>query len=321
MMYSLTHNNHFKFGYNEEWYRSRQNQEDVYTVQFGHCSRTPDSFRYESIEAARLIGNNSYNIQVLYSGGVDSETCMLSFMAARVPFKAAIMRFNSDLNDHDIVYAIRFCERNKVPYIIYDIDIVKFLENKAIDYMEATHCTSPMTAATMWLCDQITARDGYPVLGQGECYLLKPERLRWQRVKEARVSVYQDKEFAVDEWALQESEMMNGWYRHFLLNNINGVPGFHQYTPEQIYSYITDVNVVRLINRQNDSISSNVPSKMEIYQRHFDMCPRPKYTGYEQRKTSELITTLHNHLLEKFSDYQNIYLIDYESLKSQLELQ
>lgn len=313
-MFSLTHNNHFKFGYNEEWYRSRQCKEDVFTVQFGHCSRTPNSFRYESIEAARLIGENATDIQVLYSGGLDSEACMLSFMAAKVPIKAAIMRFNSNLNEHDIVYAVRFCERNRVPYILYDIDILDFLENTAIDYMEATHCTSPMTAATMWLSDQIAMRDGYPVFGQGECYLLKPTVTK--RVKEARVSSYQNKEFSVDDWALQESEMMNGWYRHFMSKNIDGVPGFHQYTPEQIYSYITDINVVKLVN---SDATSSVQDKFNIYQRHFDMCPRQKYTGYEQRKAGVLITELHEFLLDKFSSYQNIYLIDYESLKLQLE--
>ena len=308
---NLTHKNHFKFGYNEEWFRSRQNAEDVYTVKFGRCKRKPKDFRTESMKAAQLIGENSDHIHVLYSGGVDSEVAMLSFMVAKIPVTAAIMRFDNNYNAHDITYAVRFCERNQVSYKLYDINIVKFLENKALDYMVATKCTSPMTAATMWLVDQI---QGYPVIGQGECYLIKPNHIT--RVKEARVTSYQDKEFADDDWALQESEMMNAWYRHFLLKNRNGVPGFHQYTPEQILSYITDANVVAMMKSDNKSSDT---SKLSIYQRHFDLASRMKYTGYENYLVSPLINNLHTYLLQIFSNYQNIFLTEYKLLKSQLE--
>lgn len=300
----LTHENHFKFGYNGEWFRQRQNDHEAFMVQFGRCKRNPDDLRSEHINAAKLIGQSTTDpIHVLYSGGADSEVTMLSFLAAKVPITAAILRFENALNYHDISYAIRFCERHQVPYQFHDLDIVKFLENRVMDYMDITKCTAPMTGAVMWLVDQI---DGFPVIGQGECYLLRPELVKAKRVKQARVKSYMGKWFSEDEWALQESEMINAWYRFFLLRNREGVPGFHQYTPEQMLSYLLDPNVVAMMqaNRQESSEAS----KLAIYQRHFDLPPRMKYTGYE--RVAEIINKHHTYLLDKYASSQNIFLTD-----------
>jgi hypothetical protein len=309
----LTHENHFKFGYDGDWFRPRRNPDEIFTAQYGRCQRQPQDFRSESINAARLIRDATTDpIYVLYSGGVDSEVAMLSFMAARIPIKAAIMRFDDDLNLHDIAYAVRFCQRNKVPYQFFDIDIIDFLNNRLMDYMGPVHCTSPMTAAVMWLVDQI---DGYPVIGQGECLLLRPELQRPKRIKEARVASYQGKEFTDNDWALQESEMINAWYRHFLLRGREGVPGFHQYTPEQILCYIRDPGVLHMT--QQNAVVTSESMKATIYRRHFDMAPRDKHTGYEKLATT--INKQHSYLLSLHGSWHNIYLFDYELLKSDLQ--
>lgn len=308
----LSHQNHFKFGFNNEWFRLRATPEDVFTIAYGRCEREPGNFREESIRSAQLVAEIAdAPIEVLFSGGVDSEVTMLSFLAAKVPITAAIMRFNADLNRHDIQYALRFCYAHGVPYRLYDIDIRQFLNERLLDYAIPTRCNAPMLAATMWLVDQI---EGYPVLGQGECFLMRPERIRPNRLPNARIVAHNDISFAEDQWALQESETINGWYRHFVLRQRSGAPGFHQYTPEQMLSYLRDPMVVQML--QDPEQDTNEPWKLQFYQQHFDLEPRPKLTGYE--KVAHLVNQLRTELVRLFPHAHSFVLFDYETLISEL---
>ena len=276
-------------------------------VMYGRCAAEPGDFGTASIRAARLIGDTAdAPIHVLFSGGVDSEVAMLSFLSAKVPITAAIMRFKDDLNAHDIGFAIRFCERYHVPYRLYDLDILKFMDERLLDYTVPTRCNAPMMAATMWLVDQI---DGYPVLGQGECLMLRPQRRR--RLKHARIASYQDVIFDENRWALQESETCNGWYRHFLLRNRNGVPGFHQYTPEQILSYVRDPLVVKNLSAPDHA--SNEAWKLRMYQQYFPLAERPVYSGYE--KVVEAIQRYRVGHTARFPFAHSFVLFDYDLLE------
>lgn len=273
----FSHRNHFKFGYNRQWFCLRQSPHDVFTIEYGRCTAEPRDFRTESTNAAKLIGEAAdAPIHVLFSGGIDSEVTMLSFLAAEVPITAAIMRFEDDINQHDIAYAIRFCDTHRVPYKLYDLDIRRFMVEQVWDYTLPVRCNAPMLAATMWLIDQI---DGYPVLGQGEPFLLRPKRMRPHRLPHARLLSYFGNAFTEDQWALQESESVNSWYRHFLRTKRKGVPGFHQYTPMQILAYLQDPYVIEMMTTSDEM--NNETWKLPHYRRHFDLQERPKYTGYE----------------------------------------
>lgn len=310
MTLTLSYQNHFKFGYNNEC-RLRQSPDDVFTIGYGQCTTEPGSFAEASIRAAKLIGETAdAPIHVLFSGGADSEVTMRSFLAAKVPITAAIMWFAGDLNLHDVGYAVRFCQKHQVPYQIHEIKILKFFEEVVWDYTTAVRCNTPMMAATMWLVDQI---DGYPVLGQGECYLLRPELLRPHRLENAKITSFRDVTFTEDQWALQESESVNGWYRHFLRRGRSGVPGFHQYTPEQILAYLDDPMVVQRLTPENKSSEA---WKLAMYQQHFPLADRPIYSGYE-RIVEQITQCRHDHTA-KFLHAHSFVLFDYATLRSYL---
>jgi hypothetical protein len=73
---------------------------------------------------------------------------------------------------------------------------------------------------------------------------------------------------------------VNGGYRFYLLRDRAGVPAFHQYTPEQVLSYLRDPFVVEMMATTAEL--SNDHWKLEHYRRYFDLAERPKYTGYEK---------------------------------------
>ena len=310
MSVTLSHQNHFKFGYNGEWFRLRQSPDDVFSVRYGRCETEPGSFFEESVRAARLIGEAAdAPIHVLFSGGVDSEVTMLCFLTAKVPVTAAIMRFANDINQHDIAYAVRFCERHYIPYRFYDLDIEAFFRERLLEYTVPVRCNAPMMAATMWLVDQI---DGYPVLGQGECLLIRPQQK--QRLPIARITSYYDVIFLQDQWALQESESANAWYRHFLLRGRTGAPGFFQFTPGQILSYLRDPHVVSKLAEPEHK--ANDEWKLWVYQQYFDLETRPKYTGYEP--IAQFIEPYRNRHTRSFPHALSFVLFDYECLLSDL---
>ena len=131
-MVELTHRNHFKFGFNGENFSFRQSAVDQWFVDYGPSDRLPFDFRRECVETAMLIGQKAKGqIWVLFSGGVDSEVVVRSFVLAKVPFRAAILRFKNNLNIHDIAYAVSACESLGVPYTFFDLDISPVLERAA----------------------------------------------------------------------------------------------------------------------------------------------------------------------------------------------
>lgn len=267
----LSHKNHFEFGYNGRAFVNRGADSDQWYVKYGRCERQPLNFHEECMRTASVIRNNTNQpLVVLFSGGVDSEVALRSFVDAGIDVSVAILRFKNDLNVHDISWAIIICEQLKVPYKIHDLDLLNFWKSEADSYANATYCVSPQLLTTMWLVDQI---QGYPVLGSGECLLVK------ERPDDYVPGV---SPYLHSDWHLWEKEKIAAWYRHFIVRNREGCPGFFQYTPELIYSYIKDPFVQDLVNCRIVGKLSTESSKLKIYQQHFQLLNRPKYTGFEK---------------------------------------
>lgn len=218
----------------------------------------------------------------MFSGGVDSEVVLRSFIEARIPVRAAILRFRGDLNIHDISWAVISCEALNVPYHFFELDLLEFWRGQAFEYAKETYCISPQLVSTMWLVDQL---DEYPVMGSGECLLVK----RYGPDYQPGISPY-----VHSTWDLWEKEKIAAWFRIFLVRGREGCPGFFQYTPEIMLSYLRDPFVQKLASSQIEGKLSTESSKLAIYQQHFPLVSRPKYTGFEkvQKEDASLRATL-----------------------------
>ncbi len=301
----LTHNHHFKFGYDGIPFTYRQRPDQEWYVEYGPCLRPPLNFHDECLETAKIIATKTRDpIHVLFSGGVDSEVTIRSFVEAGIPITAAILRFKNDINIHDISWAIIVCESLSVPYRIYDLDLLKFWQKEALEYAKATYCISPSLLPTMWLVDQI---QGYPVFGSGECLLIKDRPEDYV----PGVSPYEK-----SIWRLSEKEQIASWYRHFMVRNRPGCPGFFQYTAEIMLSYLLDPFVVRLVNSEIMGKLTTESSKLTIYQQHFPLAARPKYTGYE--RVQEEANRLRQDLLSQYPDCNKRVLTPYDELLKML---
>ena len=195
-----------------------------------------------------------------------------AFAHAKIPVTAAILRFKNDLNIHDISWAVIACDALKIPYKFYDLDVLDFWRNGALEYATATYCISPQLLTTMWLIDQIK---GYPVMGSGECLLVKEVPENYQ----PGVSPYEP-----STWRLWEKEKIAAWYRHFIFRRREGCPGFFQYTPEIMLSYLEDPIVKDLV--------VNKPSILDIYSCCMLLWNLRKYAEYNISLYKSFISTI-----------------------------
>lgn len=282
-----TANNHFKYGYDGKLnYAFRQSPSEQWGVEYGHSTRTPGNFRDECIATAKLIRDIiSGELDVFMSGGIDSEVIAESFRAASIPFRAVTLRFNNNLNRHDIRWAIDYCNAHGVPHDIIDINVYDYFRSLAYDYAEQSQCVSPIMLTTMWLMDQV---DGYPILGSGDLNLVKnspidpndesiPKFVRsyllFDRIDPNHV--YDGK------WYHKESERMAAWYRHLMIQGRQGCPGFYQFTPELAYAFLADPVVKAMVASGSKKISI-MDVKKVVFAQYFSLPDRPKYNGLEQ---------------------------------------
>lgn len=306
MAIELTQNNHFQFGYNGMAFRNRESATDAWWVHYGPCAREPFPFRQECVATARLIQmKTDLPIYVLFSGGVDSEVALQSFVEAGIPVTAAILRFGDDLNIHDISYAVITCEKLGVPYRFFELDILKFWKGEADSYANATRCVSPQLLSTMWLIDQIP---GYPVMGSGECLLVK-------RIPDGHN--LESKEYPDTEWDLWEKEKIASWFRHFMVRGRDGCPSFYQYTPEIMLAYLRDPFVRDLANNRIFGKYTTESVKFAIYNQHFKLLPRPKFSGFEKVEPQDAV--YRKELVERFPDSNQIVYTPYTEVLSMLK--
>ena len=98
MSYKVTYQNHL----------SVKNTTD-YNVKMGRCNKMPMDFKSEALRAANLIAQESDDIWISYSGGIDSEFIIRVFLEAGIRFRVATMVMKNETNDYDLQHSRSFC--------------------------------------------------------------------------------------------------------------------------------------------------------------------------------------------------------------------
>jgi hypothetical protein len=105
-------------------------------------------------------------VEVLYSGGLDSECVIQTCLDLNIPVEAFTLRLlirGIELNQSDVFYAKRFCSAHSVKHNIVDLDIDKFYNNgDHIPYMETYRFSRIPTATILWLIEQCSS---FPIIG------------------------------------------------------------------------------------------------------------------------------------------------------------
>ena len=66
-----------------------------------------------------------YNFVVSMSGGINSEVTAETFYQLRIPFRVLIQRLFKGANDHDIIFAVKYCKDRNIPFKVVDLSLEK----------------------------------------------------------------------------------------------------------------------------------------------------------------------------------------------------
>lgn len=109
-------------------------------------------------------------VEVLYSGGLDSELVLRSCILNKIPVTAITLKLLVDgipLNTHDLYYSEKFCRLNNVTQKIVDLEVRPFFESGDYQqYIDPYYIVEPHVATHFWLLNQCS---GYPIVG-GDYY-------------------------------------------------------------------------------------------------------------------------------------------------------
>jgi hypothetical protein len=240
------------------------------------------NYYQESRYAAESIKDQSRGkLYLMYSGGVDSEYAFNVFLNCNIQITPVIIKLSPYYNDHDISYALNFCDSKNIRPIIIDIDFDDFIESgKFLDISREIRSSVHHRAATAYAIGKL---DGVVICGDGEPYIrINDETKQWN------VTIYEH-DYAV--------------YNYYKKYSIDGTPHFNRYSEQMFSSFLLDQRMIDLANNTVEGKISSNSSKYVIYNRHADFVipNRPKYHGYEKIEESKIFSHESFEILKKES--------------------
>ena len=240
------HNNYIKYGWGNQLYGTRQSDDDKFWMKFGSCTQEPLDFKSECIRAARLLYEGTEKkILVHFSGGIDSEIICRSFLEAKVPFEVCIWKYEANLNDHDIKYAVKFCKEYNIKYSFFEISLIESILQYKKYYNDRYHV--PFYSINIRK-KAIEASDGYQIIGDGHILFIYDPYSKELPIQNKylypislliKYSIGEKNEYAKPYAIITEQKHAN--HISFIREiGKDGTNNFFYYTPELLLSFLTD---------------------------------------------------------------------------------
>ena len=87
------------------------------------------------------------------SGGIDSEVTAEAFYQCKIPFRAVIQRLFKGANDHDIIFAVKYCQERDIPFKIINLsleELKKKIIPDGVKHGEFTHSYSQVALCNLF---------------------------------------------------------------------------------------------------------------------------------------------------------------------------
>lgn len=209
-------------------------------------------------ELLRQHINSHRKIEILFSGGLDSELALHVCRKFNLPVVAKTLVLKSKdmiLNTHDLYYAEKYCREHNIQQDLIVLHIEKFFDNgKFLDYLKPYYISEPHVASHFWLIEQC---DSFPVMGgdwhwvQKHKYILNP--------------------------VLSPIRLDYSCYDTFMADSgITGVGNMMGYSYNAVYRFIK----LHVENYLENSHVSEV--KVNMFNHIFDFEPRLRSYGFER---------------------------------------
>lgn len=283
-----TYRNFYRFVGNGESFR----------VESDPASRYPDSYYQEFCRAVRhVVSLNRDKIYLMYSGGLDSEYALSVFMSLGIDITPVIVRLQPGYNDFDTDYAIKFCRNNGLTPEIIDVDFDDFvLSGKFLDVAVEAMCGLYQIPITMYAAAMLP---GTVIVGSADPHCVK--------------------NIETGKWFYNDTEHVRAWTTWYDRKNIIGTPLIMGYTPEMVLAYLLDPMIVKVVNNQVPGKLGTYSSKISVFNRRFNLEPRPKFTGYEVIERSPIFQTKKfREIVQVTKPWQGEYAVPYTEMITHL---
>lgn len=228
------------------------------------------NFHEESKKVAEMIWSKKQgNINLMYSGGIDSEYVLGVFLEMKMKVTPIIIKLNPGYNEHDVKYAFEYCESKKLKPKVIDLDFDKFVSSgEILDIASQVKCGLYQLPSTYKIIEQL---DGTIVMGShGPPHLTKNEENNL--------------------WYITEHEPIHTVLKWFKKKDIFGFPFFLVYTPEQYISFVRHPLMINLVQNRIPGKLGNNSTKWMVFNDFsgYRSVQRPKFTGYENIENSNI---------------------------------
>lgn len=285
MIYT-SENNWYKWGYdNTGWYGRKQEDSKLITSYSCGFDKPVDSFENELLYAAKSTLDHYPNLRpcIFFSGGVDSELILRSYLRIGADPEVYIVRYENDYNAYDVNIALEVCKHLCVNYNIIDFNLEKFYLNDAERISELAQIDRPRALPHIKFTENV---DGLIILGQSD--------LTWYRTS--------DDYTVPGTWLAKDLEHDLGGDKYSLLYDRPAIYQWWKWTPGLVISY-TRLHWFRRL------VSDKYPGKMginstkiqgfrEVYP---DLIERKKATGLEN--VDHLVNEFEDFLLKKHGKF------------------
>jgi len=236
-----------------------------FTTELTECQFEPGR-SLDDIFYDHLVNRPNSPVELLYSGGSDSELVLLSLIKNKIPFEVMTMviQFKGiTLNITDLYYSEKFCRENNIKQNLFYLDTEELFDSgKYLEYLLPYNITEPHVASHFWLIEQCQS---YPILGGDWPWFQKNKNV------------------------LSPFRLAYSMYEKFMQDKrITGIGNMISHSFESSYRFIelqkqSDENIVPLLKQQMYKI----------------LVPRIRSYGWEQSKQLFNITKYKMELLKK----------------------
>lgn len=205
-------------------------------------------FEETLITSEYMYANKTGKLLLMLSGGLDSEYVFRIFHHLKFEFTPVIVRLvgkhhNTDYNANDTVQAFKLCKDFKIDPVVITFDFDEFFDSGEIFELMHTWKCRGIGVATM--LKVVESLDGFTVMGNDPPYL----RFNQQ----------------VQEWQLEEEELIHTLLRFYQGKKLNGCPFLLSYTPEMMLSFLLDPHIVELTSGKHPGKTGTNSTKSHVY--------------------------------------------------------
>jgi len=159
----MTENNWFTTNLHERTPENSEEHEFEIFLKLYEFERT--TFQDSANKLAKQLTEEYDNLYLAYSGGMDSEFVLKTFLDLGLPIKPVIL--STPFNELEYQFALDFCtERNITPEII-TLDKKQFLQ-EMYDRTYAKHWHSMIGGIPLYVADYVNQRNGKLLTGLGD---------------------------------------------------------------------------------------------------------------------------------------------------------